>query len=115
EVPDGWQQGRGAFGGLALGIAVRAMEASGASSSDARPMRALTGELPGPLVVGPVDVRVTTLRRGSGLSTLEAHLLQDGEVKARASGLFGARRDDDRAWSPAPPAIGAYDDAREVP
>jgi acyl-CoA thioesterase len=26
EVPDGWQQGRGAFGGLVFGLLARAME-----------------------------------------------------------------------------------------
>lgn len=88
HVPDGWQQGRGAFGGLGIGIAIRAMEAV----EQERPLRALTAELPGPLLPGEVEVRVEVLRRGRGMSTLEARVVQDGEAKLRASGVFGGAR-----------------------
>lgn len=90
-VPDGWQQGRGAFGGLGIGIAARAMEAV----ETERPLRALTAELPGPLLPGEVEVRVASLRRGTGMTTLDARILQDGETKVRASGVFGRARVDD--------------------
>jgi hypothetical protein len=108
RVPDGWQQGRGAFGGLSIGIGVRALEAV----EQERPVRALTAELPGPLMVGGADVRVTTLRRGRGMSTLEAHVEQDGEVKARVSAVLGGARVDEPGFAPEPPALG---DWREVP
>lgn len=88
DVPDGWQQGRGAFGGLGIGIAIRAME----RVESERPLRALTAELPGPLLPGEVEVRVEALRRGSGMTTLEAKIVQGGEVKVRASGVFGLAR-----------------------
>lgn len=90
DVPDGWQQGRGAFGGLAIGIAVRAMEAV----ETERPLRALTAEMPGPLLPGEIDAHVAVLRRGSGMTTLEATLVQGGETKTRVSGVFGTVRDD---------------------
>lgn len=88
SVPDGWQQGRGAFGGLGIGIAIRAME----GVEGERPLRALTAELPGPLMPGEVEVEVASLRRGSGMTTLEAKIVQDGEAKVRASGVFGQAR-----------------------
>lgn len=88
RVPDGWQQGRGAFGGLGIGIAIRAMEAE----ESERPLRALTAELPGPLMPGEAEVDVEVLRRGSGMTTLEAHVVQEGETKLRASGVFGRAR-----------------------
>lgn len=108
DVPDGWQQGRGAFGGLGIGIGVRALEAVEAE----RPLRALTAELPGPLLPGPADLRVQTLRRGRGLSTLEALVVQDGEVKVRVSGVFGGARVAEPGFAPEPPAPG---DWRAVP
>lgn len=46
EVPDGWQQGRGAFGGLALGLLARAAEASLDDAS--RTLRSITAEICGP-------------------------------------------------------------------
>lgn len=91
DIPDGWQQGKGAFGGLAIGVAIRAMEAI----ETERHLRALTAELPGPLLPGPADVHATVLRRGSGASTLDARIVQGGEVKVRASGVFGAARAED--------------------
>lgn len=88
QVPDGWQQGRGAFGGLGIGIAIRAMEAE----ERERPLRALTAELPAPLLPGEAEIRVSLLRRGNAMSTLEAHIVQSGETKLRASGVFGRAR-----------------------
>lgn len=88
EVPEGWQQGRGAFGGLSIGIAVRALE----EAEPERAMRAVTAELPGPLMPGAAEIAVTSLRRGSGMSTLEATIVQEGETKARVSGVFGRAR-----------------------
>lgn len=111
RVPDGWQQGRGAFGGLGIGIGVRAIEAVEAE----RPLRGLTAELPGPLMVGEAEVTVRTLRRGRGMSTLEAFVAQDGEVKVRVSGVLGRSRVDEPAWAPPAPALGDWQAAPPVP
>src|SRR5215475_158847 len=54
DVPDGWQQGRGAFGGLVFGLLVRAMETQVADP--ARLLRALSGDIAGPVLPGPVRV-----------------------------------------------------------
>jgi hypothetical protein len=99
DVPDGWQQGRGAFGGLVLALLVRAM---GRHEGDAqRSLRVLTAELCAPVLPGPVELRVDTLRRGGSVTTTAARLVQDGEVAAHAVGVLGRQRVD----APRPPGL----------
>jgi acyl-CoA thioesterase len=90
DVPDGWQQGRGAFGGLVLGAMLRAIERFTASP-DRRP-RTLMGELCGPVMPGAAEIAVEALRVGSGVSTVSARLLQDGEVQAHLVAVLGRSR-----------------------
>ncbi|HUQ08269.1 MAG TPA: acyl-CoA thioesterase domain-containing protein, partial [Kofleriaceae bacterium] len=47
DLADGWQQGRGAFGGIVLGTLLRAMEAC--EPDRARRARSLSGEIPAPV------------------------------------------------------------------
>lgn len=94
EVPDGWQQGRGAFGGLVLGTLARAM--LHAEPEAERTLRALSGEIVGPVLPGAVDLTVNALRRGNAVSSWEARLSQNGEVLARASAVLGRARAADR-------------------
>jgi hypothetical protein len=105
EVPDGWQQERGAFGGMVLGALARAMEAS--EPEPERALRSLSAQLLGPVLPGPADVRVEILRRGSSVSSYDARLVQRGELLARASASFGRPRRYDRRWQPPPPEPGA--------
>lgn len=49
NFPDGWQQGRGLFGGLVTAALVRALEAT----AGGRVLRSLTSELCGPVRPGP--------------------------------------------------------------
>jgi acyl-CoA thioesterase len=88
DVPDGWQQGRGAYGGLAFGWLVRAC---GAADPD-RPVRSLSVQLTAPVMPGTAEVRVETLRRGTGMSHVAARLVQDGETAAMAVGTLGLPR-----------------------
>ena len=62
SVPDGWQQGRGAYGGLVLGAMARASLA--AEPDGARACRCLTGDLCGPVLPGEARIRTEVLRRG---------------------------------------------------
>jgi acyl-CoA thioesterase len=106
DIPDGWQQGRGAFGGMVLGAMTRAMEDSLANPS--WPLRSLMGQLPAPVMVGKALLVVEELRRGSGTATLTARLSQESGVVAAATAVFGKQRVADREWvslpkpSPAP-------------
>lgn len=112
EVPDGWQQGRGAFGGFGVGLAVRAL----AAREPDRPLRALTAELPGPLTVGEAQIETRVLRRGTGMTSLEATVTQDDEVKVRATGLFGTARDVDVSLDAEPPELTpSFDDIPPIP
>jgi len=117
-VRDGWQQGRGAFGGLVVGSMVRAMEARVADP--ARSLRSLTAEIVGPVAVGTAQIAVEALRLGNAVSTVRASLSQGGEVLAHAVGVFGARRAEAPRWqhlsAPSPPPWQGLDAMpRQVP
>ena len=90
EVPDGWQQGRGAFGGLVLALLTRAAEAVVADAG--RPLRALSGEIVGPVQPGPAAIAVEVLRAGTGVTAVAARLEQDGAVQAHAVVACGKAR-----------------------
>jgi acyl-CoA thioesterase len=94
DVADGWQQGRGAFGGLVLGAMARALEQHLARPGWA--LRALNAEIFAPVVAGPAAIEIETLRTGTGVATLSARLAQEGEARARATAAFGKQRVTDR-------------------
>ena len=80
NVPDGWQQGRGAFGGLVLGYLVRGVLTTEHDAS--RTLRTLSADIVGPLLPGPAEVHVRELRRGRSQTNMQMELLQQGEVLA---------------------------------
>ncbi len=88
DLPDGWFQGRGLFGGLVTAVLVRAA----ATAAPDRPLRSLTAELCGPTQPGPADVSVEVLRAGSRVSTVAVRLTQGGEVQAHGVAVLGAER-----------------------
>jgi hypothetical protein len=90
EVPDGWQQGRGAFGGLVFGLVARAMEMY--SADPTRSLRTFSGDIAGPVLPGPVRLETEMLRRGNNQSNVQARLTQGGAVLAVATGVFSAPR-----------------------
>ncbi len=113
DVPDGWQQGRGAFGGLVLATLLRAIERS--EPDAARYTRSLTGDLCGPVLPGPAEIVVEVLRRGNNLSNIDARLRQSGEVQARASAVLSAPKAVAAlSQPPRPPPIPAYHDLPEL-
>jgi hypothetical protein len=90
QIPDGWQQGRGAFGGLVLGILARAAEAS--EPDGTRPLRTLAGDMCGPVMPGAADIHVRVLRRGSNQTNVATELRQNGETLALASVVLSRAR-----------------------
>lgn len=90
EVPDSWQQGRGAFGGYVLGLLARAMQA--VEPDPRRALRTLAGDVCGPLPTGPAEVVVRVLRRGNNQSNLAAEVRSGGEVTAVASAILSTPR-----------------------
>lgn len=110
EIPAGWEQGRGAYGGLVLGLMTAA--AAAAVDDSARRLRSLTGELFGPVSAGPARVEVEVLRVGSAVSTVAVRLRQ-AEPLATAVAVFGRPRADTTRWQElTPPALTPW---REVP
>lgn len=102
-IPDTWQQGKGAFGGLVVGAAIGAAEA--VIAEPARSLRAITAELMAPALVGPTAIEVTTLRTGSSVTVAAIALRQAGELVAHLVATFGKVRDD-AAWTAIdPPAL----------
>ncbi len=102
RVPEGWHQGRGAFGGLVMGAMTRAMAACEPDSD--RPLRSLTGAISAPVLTGAADIEVTPHRRGTAVSTYAASLTQGGgEILAHATAIFGKKRQDSRRWTPPAP------------
>lgn len=102
QIPDGWQQGRGAFGGLVIGILARAAIASEADVL--RRLRSVTADIFAPVLPGAVDVRIEVLRRGNNLTSIDARLVQGGAVLARASIALGTPRKTSLARARAPQA-----------
>lgn len=90
EVPDGWQQGKGAFGGVVVAVLTRALVAS--EPERARTLRSLSADLCAPALPGAFEVRVSALRRGGSVSFLDARLLQGDAVVARASAALATSR-----------------------
>ncbi|HEX8951106.1 MAG TPA: thioesterase family protein [Polyangia bacterium] len=88
HVPDHWQQGRGAFGGLVLGTLLRAIE----HAEPTRATRTLCGDLCGPVAPGDADIRVVELRRGSNQTNLAATLTQRDVVVATATAVLSSPR-----------------------
>ncbi|MFT3698566.1 MAG: thioesterase family protein [Kofleriaceae bacterium] len=111
DVPDTWNQGRGAFGGYVTGAMIKALEASAPD----RPLRSLTAELCGPLVAGPTEVKLEVLRAGNAVTTTAIKLIQHGEVQAHGVGVLGKDRVTDRdATTISPPQLPPWQDVPVV-
>lgn len=78
-VPDDWQQGRGAWGGLAIGAMIKATTITEPDPS--RSVRTLSLQLLAPAFVGPHVITVVPARIGRGMSTWSVSVTQaDGGV-----------------------------------
>jgi len=105
-VPDGWQQGRGAFGGIVVGALLRAIQQ--VETDPGRAVRSVTAELVGPVVPGPARLQVEVLRRGNAVTTVRAWLSQsDDEILAHAVVVLGSSRPGTPAWSYPKPELPA--------
>lgn len=92
DVPAGWEQGRGAFGGLVVAALTRAVTQREPDAD--RAVRALSLEILAPLLPGRARIRVEELKRGSGVSAFDARLLQEegGSVVVRSRATFTLAR-----------------------
>ncbi len=90
NIPTGWEQGRGAYGGLVMGALARSILLS--EQDPERTLRSLTGTLPGPALNGTAILEVQALRRGHGASTWSAMLMQSEGVAAQVTAVLGKTR-----------------------
>ena len=121
SVPQGWRQGRGAWGGLVIGAMLRAMQAW---DPVVAPVRTVSAQISSP-VIGDVEIAVRALRSGSSMTTwhLEVRDVTTDAHLAQATVITAADRQvevTDLAvvtWRPesAPAPSGSSEDWREVP
>src|SRR5689334_25206457 len=90
DVPPGWRQGRGAFGGLTISAAVRAIEQRVADPR--RKVRSVTAELAGPVEAGPAEIVVDVLRSGSPVTVARGALIQGGQARPHPVAILAAAR-----------------------
>ncbi|MDO8309401.1 MAG: thioesterase family protein [Actinomycetota bacterium] len=118
HVPEGWAQGRGAWGGLAVAAFVGAIVDS--EPDPARVVRSVSAEIAAPARVGPVTITTRLLRKGSALSLWNAmaHDLDGGLIGSLSAVLAAPRQDlpEISGWGlPGAPAVAAADDVAVVP
>lgn len=118
SVPDHWQQGRGAFGGLVVAAMTRAAMASEVDAE--RAVRAIACEILAPVLAGEARVHVETLRRGAGVTALDVRVMQteDGASVLRARGtvtLARTRNHDRDLQITEPPVRTDFDAAPRAP
>ncbi len=98
ELPEGWRQQRGAYGGVTVATAIRAIEAHVGDAT--RKVRTVTVEIPAPTLPGTTTVTVETLKSGSNLTCARATLAQNGAITTHAVAILAADRDgtNDVSW-----------------
>jgi len=84
-VPDGWLQGRTAYGGFSAALALDAAKRAGGEGLP--PLRSATVSFVGPLY-GEIEVHARVLRRGKNAIWMAAEVLRGGEVGLTASFVF---------------------------
>jgi acyl-CoA thioesterase len=90
-IHDGWQQGRGAYGGLTIAAAIRAIEQR--VGDPRRKVRTVTAEIPGPTLPGRASFAVDILRSGNSVTVARAALRQGDDVTTHAVAVLAASRD----------------------
>lgn len=90
DVPEGWRQGRGAWGGLVVAASVRAARAV---DPGAPPLREITVHMVGPVLAGTATVACDLVRRGSATAVWRVTIGSPvGETWATATVVFGGDR-----------------------
>lgn len=101
-VPEGWLQGRGAWGGLVVAAHVNAAEAEQQLVDPSRRIRNVSTHLFGPLPPGDATVTTTCLRAGSAMTTWQVSIVgSDGNLASQAVVIAGTPRPVDDRWGTA--------------
>lgn len=115
DVPDGWQQGRGAWGGLVVGAMVRAL-----TLLDPAPIRSVSIQMSTPAFVGAHAVEASVLRRGTSMTTWQATITSaEGVLVASMVAIVGPARSsagESGAWGQAgAPGLPPVDEVAPLP
>lgn len=84
HVPDGWLQGRTAYGGLSAALA---LHAAMSSDDDLPPLRSALVAFIGPLS-GEITIRASRLRRGRNAAFVQADVESEAGLGLRATFVF---------------------------
>ena len=88
-ISEDWLQGRSAFGGLQVALALRAMRALVPAEV---PLRSLQVAFLAPVAAGPVRITAKVLRQGKSVTQLEARLIDGDATLCLVIGIFGVAR-----------------------
>ncbi len=115
DVPPDWAQGRTAFGGLAAGILINAVQALPGLAD--LPVRAVDAAFIGPVPPGPVRVRAEMLRQGKYLTHAAAELTAGAgsHPLARVHTVLGHLRASAVTVPPEPPDPVPLEQCLEMP
>lgn len=90
NVPDGWQVGRGAWGGLIIGAMVRAVMQ--AETDQNRVVRSVAANLAAAALPTRIDISVRRERSGSLVSVWTVTATDEGKYIASMTAVMGIRR-----------------------
>jgi|GEM_PF-27484 len=88
-VPKDWMQGRAGYGGLIGALALKAMRAR---VPEERKVRSLQVAFVGPVGPAPFSIQTDLLRSGRSVTTIEAKVIQEGDICSTVVGSFGGDR-----------------------
>lgn len=90
HVPSGWEQGRGAWGGLCVAAFLHAVDA--ANDEPERTVRSVSAEIAAPARVGVVRLTPSLLRRGTSLSVWNVRAEDDHGLVGSLSAVLSTVR-----------------------
>lgn len=90
SVPDDWMQGRTVYGGLVAAMVLKSMRGH---VPEERMIRSLLFSFVGPVNANPFIIQTQVLRSGKSVTTVEAKVIQNGNICSSAVGSFGGDRD----------------------
>ncbi|UTW55536.1 thioesterase family protein [Kordiimonas sp. SCSIO 12610] len=90
-IPEGWSQGRAAYGGLVAAAASSSMISM--LGDDAPPIRSFMGSFVAPASPGDCMLDARLVRQGKNVSQLASNVIANDKVCFQSMALFGANRD----------------------
>lgn len=118
RVPEGWLQGRGAWGGLVVAAHVGAAQSQQSDIDPARRVRTISAHLFGALPPGEAVVQVECLRAGSAMTTWQVSITgSDGQSASQSVVIAGLPRPvgDDSWGTAAMPDLPSWTDLPSAP